>query len=308
MTEEEKMKLLYERYNKCRDLELDRFWKNSVFVWVFLALCFGAFGKVLMDYLEYDCKEHNIDNKDNYAIILAVVSCFGFLISKIWTWMARGLKAWYEVYEIAIWDIESKSNVLEFNRKYTIDNYWSLKQHKVIEFWKRPFDAARYSPSKIVILIGHLLSLGWFIAFGTSLCFYYGYEFMDYLVFGWIQNHPVKWICIFIVFVFAIVHLPQFFIKSSTLRNSNEEKVFQKIRSELIHTTDDNDDKKESLNLYFEVKDGKIKFFCLDDNDKQKVKEYVNDNLQKHSILKIWYKVFDPFKDDTIKVTKKVFL
>ena len=47
----EKLKELYCRYNQCRDAELDRFWKNSVFVWTFLLICFSAYGFLLSRYI-----------------------------------------------------------------------------------------------------------------------------------------------------------------------------------------------------------------------------------------------------------------
>jgi len=155
----ENLKELYKRYCTCRDAELDRFWKNSVFVWVFLALCFTAFGKVLLDYLEI-IDQNNDAEKEKKIIMLAVISYCGFFMSTIWTWMARGLKAWYEVYESAIWDMESNKNVFGFDRNYTIENYWSVKANGI-----KSFNSDSYSPSKIVILIGYLLSFIWFIAY-----------------------------------------------------------------------------------------------------------------------------------------------
>ena len=113
MTQEEKIRLgkLYKRYNQCRDAELDRFWKNSVFVWVFLALCFAAFGSLFKDH-NMPTKAMDIANTSNetYYLSLSVISLIACILSWIWVWMARGLKAWYEVYETAIWDIESFKN------------------------------------------------------------------------------------------------------------------------------------------------------------------------------------------------------
>lgn len=157
---------LYKRYCTCRDQELDRFWKNSVFVWCFLLLCFGAFGIIMTDYVS-TIPEGNSKiyiEKEQCMKLLSVISFFGFLISNIWVWMARGLKAWYEVYESAIWDMESKHNVFEFKRNYTIENYWGLKTNGYSSF-----SSDRLSPSKIVILIGHLLRIIWFIAYCSCL-------------------------------------------------------------------------------------------------------------------------------------------
>ena len=78
--------------------------------------------------------------------------------------MAQGLKAWYEVYENAIWDIEEKDNILNFDKKYTIENYWCVKDGRC-----RLFKSKRYSSSKIVILIGRLMSFVWLISLIVAL-------------------------------------------------------------------------------------------------------------------------------------------
>lgn len=296
MTEEEQKKLekQYERYNKCRDQELEKFWKNSTFVWCFLLLCFGAFGKILLDYLDLPESDKESVKSDRYLILLAVISYCGFFMSRIWTWMARGLKAWYEVYENAIWDIESNSNTFSFDRRYTIDNYWSVKTNGF-----NPFDSARYSPSKIVILIGHLLSFAWLIAFGGALYLYYDCNFMDKkLILDYSVNHPNRWLCIFVALAFGVVHICLFFIKSSTLRNTEENKMFWKIRGDMDtkDTIPKEDTTKKIPCVYFEIKDGDIKFFCSNDKGKT-IEQYINDNFREICWLrKQWRKISKYFK------------
>ena len=123
---EKKLKELYTRYNKCRDLELDRFWKNSVFVWCFLLLCFTALGKIVFDYnTQYDLQLlHKGLKEEDYYLFALIISIIGLIFSHIWVWMARGLKAWYEVFEMAIWQMETKDNVFDFSPEYTINNFW----------------------------------------------------------------------------------------------------------------------------------------------------------------------------------------
>lgn len=97
-----KLKELYTRYNQCRDLELDRFWRNSVFVWCFLLLCFTSFGMLVKD---YNMPTKNVETKitkSDYYSFLTFISALGLILSNIWVWMAQGLKAWYEVFETAI--------------------------------------------------------------------------------------------------------------------------------------------------------------------------------------------------------------
>ena len=90
--------------------------------------------------------------------------------------MARGLKAWYEVFENVIWKMETYDNVFEFPKEYTIDNFWIIKGN-TNSVWMR---SAPISTSKIVILIGRLLVLLWGIIF---LCYFYKY------------TNPIIWSC-----------------------------------------------------------------------------------------------------------------
>lgn len=291
MSEEEKLKLLYDRYNKCRDLELDRFWKNSVFVWVFLALCYGAFGKIVMDYLSNE-KDPKIC-KDTCVVILAVISFFGFFMSKIWIWMARGLKAWYEVYETAIWDLESKRNIIGFDPQYTIENYWSVKTNGL-----RPFNSDRISPSRIVILIGRLMSCSWGISFIIWL-----YKSCNSVLF---KTHLPKmsscWTFWGVIIGFGIlIGLCYLFTQSTTLRDSDENEMYWKIRGDMKtkpkQEKKQDDSSKKLPYSYFEIKDGEIIFYCSDEKNKNDIEQYMKANFTKISwIKKLWRIIKNKFR------------
>ena len=317
--EKEKFEKLLARYNQCRDLELDRFWKNSVFVWVFLALCFTALGTVFTEYSRIDCKRR-ID-KETCETVLPIIAFCGLFISKIWTWMARGLKAWYEVFEVAVWDMETKSNVLGYNRQHTVENYWTAKQNGI-----NPFNSKPYSPTRIVILIGHLLSVIWLVLFLRFLyvscnCVMpfevsgnYFWSIGAWVIsitiliiltlfrlkpkhYGWyiggcilvmsilvlllfVMNCTIKsdldicfnyWLtlvlCLFIVMVIC-----PFLVRSTTLRDDDENKIFANIRLKLRENT-----QGIPRDLYFEVKDWRIKFFF----DNSSTKSFYRTTLQK---------------------------
>lgn len=269
--EQKKLEKQYERYNKCRDQELEKFWKNSTFVWCFLLLCFGAFGKILLDYL--DLLESNKDaaKSDRCLILLAVISYCGFFMSRIWTWMARGLKAWYEVYEDAIWDIESAKNVFNFDRKYTIENYWYIKTEG-FSF----SNSDRISPSRIVVMIGHLLSVVWLFAFGKCLYVYSKCA----SVLGWPQNaNGTFWwwfVCGLIV-----IFLCYLCLYSTTLRNKEENNIYKLIRCDLEHYN--------VPQMYFEIKKGEVSFW----------------GANTYKTLKHIYNLNPKFKDNTFKFSLK---
>lgn len=259
---EKKLKELYTRYNQCRDLELDRFWKNSVFVWVFLAMCFTTFGILVKDY-NMPTKAMNINHisKDFYYLSLSIVSSIGFILSWIWVWMARGLKAWYEVYENAIWEIESSKNEFKYPHQYTINNYWCMKESKCfIQKWL--FDPKPFSPSKIVILIGWLLISIWLFALAISL---YKYLTIERCTCNCGCIHiQFWWSVIIIVLIILILCVNRWLLKSSTLRDREHNEIYKKIRNDIdnkfFSDSNTNTNNEDCYNLYFEVKKDEVSF------------------------------------------------
>lgn len=235
---------LYKRYNECRDAELDRFWKNSIFVWVFLALCFTALGSLIKDYNmpTKAMSESKQISQNDYYLFLNIISGIGFILSWIWVWMARGLKAWYEVYEMAIWNIETYKNEFQYPQDYLINNFWTIKESRNWITSAKP-----YSPSKIVILIGWLLVIIW----GGALL----YSIIRFSI-------PTLKCCYsFIVIligliIIGIIILFRCFSKSSALRNKDANKLFQNIRQELNSS-------KQLSNTYLEIRDKNINFGIL---------------------------------------------
>ncbi|MBO7440083.1 MAG: hypothetical protein J6U21_10450 [Bacteroidales bacterium] len=243
---EKKLKELYTRYNKCRDAELDRFWKNSVFVWVFLALCFTALGILIFDhYTQYKCQKlHRGLSEDDYYFLSLIISVFGFILSNIWVWMAQGLKAWYEVFETAIWQMETYDNVFEFPKEYTINNFWIIKDtnNSLQKFF---VSSAPISTSRIVILIGRLLTLLWVCGFIIFLikysdpCCWDCDNYMNF--FNYFLENPycaLKY-CInyklwgSVIIVTAIVFFGKILVQSSTLETDGEKECHRKIEEEI---------------------------------------------------------------------------
>ena len=236
---EKKLKELYTRYNKCRDLELDRFWKNSVFVWCFLLLCFTALGKIVFDYnTQYDLQLlHKGLKEEDYYLFALIISIIGLIFSHIWVWMARGLKAWYEVFEMAIWQMETKNNVFDFPPEYTINNFWIVKGTKNT-LQKLFVSSAPISTSRIVIIIGKLLVLFWIIAF-----VYYDMRFSNTncCISDCKQcNCHTICVCLYLfklvlipLLVITIISFCKTLVQSSTLETDGEKEIHHKIEKEI---------------------------------------------------------------------------
>ncbi|MBR4623928.1 MAG: hypothetical protein IKO56_00155 [Alphaproteobacteria bacterium] len=250
----ENLRDLYKRYCECRDQELDRFWKNSTFVWIFLAICFGAFGQVILKYFDLKTADSNniFDLKKTYEVLLSFISFIGLLCSFIWVWMARGMKAWFEVFEMAIWQMD-RDNVFKLPNEntYNIENFWRIKDSRFV--WQKAFFGAESnSPSKIVILIGRLLCLVWFFAFLWALMSIFNIlPFENSLECGGL-------IFLFLFIAVVVIYFCHFFIQGSVLLSDGEAEVKNHIKTQMDAIIKD---KNKDVQLDCSIQMSIIRFF-----------------------------------------------
>ena len=161
-----KLNAVYERLQKNRELEIKNLWQRSIFLATFLVLCYTAYGTLIKDVLCSDCAIK--DNVPCLNLVLIFISLVGILMSILWICMAKGSKAWQEVYEDAISDYEHR--------------YWrdipdefhsdELKgDHNKRDRCLLSVNGGPYSPSKINIVIGQISFAIWiFIYFAHVIC------------------------------------------------------------------------------------------------------------------------------------------
>lgn len=158
------IKDIHETFWRCRDFELSNLWQRSVFLTAFLVLCLTGYGSVLMKILDNTPKEFELLIALN--IVEYALSILGLTFSILWIKMAKGSKAWYEVYESAI-------GALETNKKYATKkaskfggfSYANLPNYGGVSIDNRitSRNAGEYSVSKINIAIGQIFMLLWIV-------------------------------------------------------------------------------------------------------------------------------------------------
>jgi len=117
------LKEVRETFYHLRDFEISNLWQRSVFLTAFLVLLFTVYGYVVSGMLKYECKSILVSSE-----ICCGISLAGLAFSIIWIMMAKGSKAWYEIYERRICDIEKESE-LGIPKKYRMGadmRPWSL--------------------------------------------------------------------------------------------------------------------------------------------------------------------------------------
>jgi hypothetical protein len=145
-------------FYRCRKIEIRNLWQRSIFLGTFIVLIFTSYGVVLMKMLDWNTNTSVPISV--FHLIEMVLSSIGIIFSILWIMMAKGSKAWQEVYEHNIVKVENHLNLpeefqmgyLDFDKTKLVDSIFSN-------------EGGGYSPSKINIAIGQLC----LVIFGTAL-------------------------------------------------------------------------------------------------------------------------------------------
>lgn len=150
------LKEIRETFYRLRDFEISNLWQRSIFLSALIVLFFSGYGVVASEFFRDNISRNNV-------VILHEICCgislCGLAFSIIWVMMAKGSKAWYEVYERRICDIESESE-LQINEHYRMGA--DCTPHSVRNNLFST-SAGQYSVSRLNIRIGNLLMLIWIV-------------------------------------------------------------------------------------------------------------------------------------------------
>lgn len=168
---------------KCRDFELQHLWQRSVFLTAFMLLTFTGYGTLLIKMIELATSGYGADifntaepyyktaelksvgdNKDYLFLMnfLAQGICIvGMIFSILWIMMAKGSKAWYEVYEKAIRAFEKSVGIQSSVKPLKDIDIAGFRYDQIpdidpigIDNHVLSTEGGEYSPSKINIAIG----------------------------------------------------------------------------------------------------------------------------------------------------------
>jgi membrane protein implicated in regulation of membrane protease activity len=161
---------VYQTFWKCRDFEITNLWQRSILLTAFLIACFTAYASLLPELLESEIEINRFLIISAIAFFLALV---GIVFSIIWIKMAKGSKAWFEVYEGRIIEIEK-----EFKHEYMLRYIHSRKKGVSLSYDSIKFDVNNglfsqkgggYSVSKINIGIGQTFLIIWFLIASANI-------------------------------------------------------------------------------------------------------------------------------------------
>ena len=138
-------------FYKIRKFEIQNLWQRSIFLATFTVLLFTGYGTFAEKLFSYDGSKAVIAHF--FCCLLAFI---GSTFAIIWIMMAKGSKAWFEIYERRIMDIE-KEDSLGIPTKYLMREGapFSIRN----SLWLP--NPGAYSVSKINIILGQVLLSIW---------------------------------------------------------------------------------------------------------------------------------------------------
>lgn len=148
------LKDIRDTFYQLRNFEISNLWQRSIFLSALLVLFFTTYAYLASEIIKQPESPSNLLLNE---ICCGIALC-GFAFSIIWIMMAKGSKAWYEVYERRIGDIESE-NELMIDKDYRMGadcTPWGLDSNLFTK------TAGAYSVSKLNIMIGLFLMIIWF--------------------------------------------------------------------------------------------------------------------------------------------------
>lgn len=204
-----------------RDIELAHIWHRSIFFAVFIMGITSIYAIYFKDIFLFQF----IKNSDNtsyispilvFGLVPVIISALGIIFSMLWIMMAKGSKAWYEVYEDSIakisdidgfWDHQSIKNIYGDSIKELIFGKLSLKKETKCDKCLFSTNGGPFSVSKINIMIGIvllILYIGLFIFHAWWLMYLYSYNHIEifdcicFIISCFIIAGSIRFICCFI--------------------------------------------------------------------------------------------------------------
>src|SRR5690554_4571893 len=168
MSSIEKNEKVLERLDQYRAKEIDALWQRSVFLGTFLVLGYTGYG-VLINNILFRSSEADLNLPHLVACALA---CVNIIFSVLWIAMAKGSKAWYEVYENAIQEMELKVDKSYSEVRKSIRLKFAQKNDCLFST-----KAGGYSPSKINIVLGQISLVIWSVVLLVHLIVLYCNDF-----------------------------------------------------------------------------------------------------------------------------------
>lgn len=150
------LKELRENFYKLRDLEIQNLWQRASIFAGLIGLFFAGYGYILVDKLR-----GTFYLKDIFLHILCCgIAILAIIFSVIWIKMAKGAKAWFEVQERNITEIETEAE-LEIPQKYQMGNLSYPGRESEPSNCIFSTSCGAFSVSKLNIIFGQVLLVIW---------------------------------------------------------------------------------------------------------------------------------------------------
>lgn len=160
------LKELREKFYELRDLEIQNLWQRASIFAGLIGLFFAGYGYILIGFLVEG--EGEIKEVERAHVLCCGIALLAIIFSVIWIAMAKGAKAWFEVQERKICEIEEEEEL-------AIPARFRMGALSYPGIDSEPNDCllsgegGRYSVSKLNVLLGQIPLVLWCLILGFHM-------------------------------------------------------------------------------------------------------------------------------------------
>lgn len=152
------LKELREKFYELRDLEIQNLWQRASIFAGLIGLFFAGYGYILIGFLGKG--EDQFEQVGLAHVLCCGIAILAIIFSVIWIAMAKGAKAWFEVQERKICEIEEEEE-LAIPARFRMGTLSYPGIDSEPDFCLLSRKGGRYSVSKLNILLGQVLLVCW---------------------------------------------------------------------------------------------------------------------------------------------------
>lgn len=163
--EQVSLKEIRKDYYKIRKFEIQNLWQRSIFLATFTVLLFTGYGFLidkLISHSETTLANNELSLKLTHGLC-SILAFLGCTFAMIWIMMSKGSKAWYEIYEKKIYNIESEK--IGLPEKFCMSGGSPHSLNNSLLSCK----PGAFSVSRINILLGQILLFLWFMSLNMHI-------------------------------------------------------------------------------------------------------------------------------------------
>lgn len=169
------LKEIRDKLYELRDLEIQNLWQRASIFAGLIGLFFAGYGYIVLELIKNPNKEGAIPPIPGHVLCCGI-AMLAIIFSVIWIAMAKGAKAWFEVQEHKICEIEDEEE-LAIPLRFRMGKICYPGSDKEPNDCLLSMEGGRYSVSKLNIFLGQVLLIFWSCIFIIHILIFFSEQY-----------------------------------------------------------------------------------------------------------------------------------